>query len=701
MKKSAKDKNDPAREMDALIEEINRHNHLYHTLDTPEISDAEFDALFQRLQKLEAEFPLLKRPDSPTGRVGAAPLETFAKVKHSMPMLSLNNAFSEEDIKDWDERVRTFFKPALQEIKYLCELKVDGLSFSARYVNGKLDLAITRGDGEVGEVITENIRTIDYFPNELPEDAPRILEVRGEVFMSRNAFKELNESQAKLGSPLFANPRNAAAGSLRQLDAKITATRKLDYCIWGIGEVSEIEKLGSNLGQCLKTLQNDYKFRAVQSGLKPVGHNRGMHFIYIAKNVDELMDIYRKVEQFRSEGVYSYDIDGMVYKVNDLDYQRRLGTVGRAPRWAIAHKFPAEQAKTILEKIEIQVGRTGTLTPVARLKPVTVGGVVVSNATLHNEDEIERKDVREGDTVIIQRAGDVIPQVVGVDAKQPRGKHKYKFPDHCPVCGSLAVREEGEVAKRCTGGLICEAQAIERLKHFVSRRAMDIDGLGEKQITAFWEDGLVKSPLDIFALPAKPDVILARERWAEKSVENLCAAIEKSRDVAMERFIFALGIRHVGEITAKLLARHYGSAEKWFAAMTTLDDESVRADLDALDGIGEVVVLALADFFREPHNRDIVEGLIEILSIRPPAAVAADSPLSGKTIVFTGTLARMSRDEAKTRAEQLGAKVAGSVSAKTDYVVVGEDAGSKAKKAKELGVTILSEDEWLEMAGST
>jgi DNA ligase (NAD+) len=680
---------DAKQEWKKLAAEIRHHNKLYYQKDAPEISDAEYDKLFRRLQELENQFPELQTPDSPTQQVGAAPLETFAKVKHKVPMLSLNNAFSEEDVADFIDKVRRFLGLDEQEaIAVICEPKVDGLSFSARYEHGKFVLGVTRGDGEVGENITDNLATI--LPRTLKHNPPAVLEVRGEVFMTHAAFNALNESRKAEDEPEFANPRNAAAGSLRQLDASITASRKLQYYVYGWGETSE--PLGKLQSECIARLET-FGFETFTRFIDQYWHKK----IYTASSLDEVMAFYSKLAEQRAS--LAYDIDGTVYKIDRIDYQERLGFVGRAPRWAIAHKFPAERAVTLLEAIDIQVGRTGSLTPVARLKPVNVGGVMVSNATLHNEDEIARKDVRVGDTVVVQRAGDVIPQVVEVDlSKRPSHSHAYKFPDHCPVCGSLAVREEGEVARRCTGGLLCEAQLVERLKHFVSRGAMDIDGLGEKQIEAFWKDGLIKDAVGIFHLHEKAAEIEQREGWGKKSLDNLLAAIEKARDVQLEKFIFALGIRHIGEVTAKLLARHYGSYHAWADAMHKLHEGSeAYAELDNIDGIGETVAHALADFFREPHNRHIVDSLGKLLRIRDAEAVASDSPVAGKTVVFTGTLVKLTRSEAKARAEALGAKVASSVSAKTDYVIAGEDAGSKLTKAKELGVRILDEDEWIAM----
>ena len=672
------------KEWESLATEVRRHAALYYQQDAPVISDAEYDTMFRRLEDLEKQFPQLQTPDSPTQKVGAAPLETFAKVRHKVPMLSLNNAFSEEDVREWDERNRKFLGLAEHEIlDYVPEYKVDGLSFSAVYIKGGFVLGLTRGDGEVGEVITENLKQVEQFPTELfGSDIPSVLELRGEVFMKKKRFEELNKEREEEGDPLFANARNAAAGSLRQLDSMITKKRGLQFYFYGWGDVSPEYDLGQS--------HHKLKQRLAISGARFLNDD-------IVSGPDGLLEVYREKSNKRSE--IEYDIDGVVYKIDNLKYQKELGEVGRAPRWAIAHKFPAEQAVTVLEEIDIQVGRTGVLTPVARLKPITVGGVVVSNATLHNEDEIARKEAGIGDTVVVQRAGDVIPQIVSVDkSKRPQGWQPYRMPDHCPVCGSLAVREEGEVARRCTGGLLCEAQLIERLKHFVSRGAMNIEGLGEKQIEAFWKDGLIKDVVDIFRLPEKLDQIEKREGWGKKSVDNLLSALELAKHAQLEKFIFALGIRHVGEITAKLLARHYGSVKAWLAAMEQLPSGGeVLADLDNIDGIGPKVACAIADFFREPHNASIVKSLVSLLDIKDAEVVAGNSPVSGKTVVFTGTLTRITRDAAKAQAERLGAKVASSVSAKTDYVIAGEDAGSKLTKAKELGVRVLSEDEWLNM----
>ena len=692
MSKAAQRLNEPeARvEIARLSDELRRHNMLYHQQDNPEITDAEYDTLFRELQALEAQFPQLAVPDSPTRQVGATPLETFSKVRHSVPMLSLGNAFSEEDVRDFLDSKRRFLGLGEDErIDLVAELKIDGLSFSARYENGIFVQGVTRGNGEVGEDITRNLATV--LPHQLKDGPPAILEVRGEVYMTREDFKKLNHQREADDEPQFANPRNAAAGSLRQLDAEITRSRALKYFVYSWGEVSE--PLGNTQSECMK--------RFHQFGLNTIGYYwRTKQFgddIFEPKStLEEVMNYYRKVQDIRYQ--LSFDIDGLVYKVNRLDWQKRLGFVGRAPRWAIAHKFPAEQVVTTLESIEIQVGRTGALTPVAHLTPVNVAGVMVSRATLHNEDEIARKDIRVGDTVVIQRAGDVIPQVVSVRAHAENSK-SFEVPHVCPVCGSHAVREEGEAVRRCTGGLICAAQAKERLRHFVSRGALDIEGLGEKQIVAFWEDGLIRTPADIFRLDFER--IGTREGWGEKSVNNLKTAIEKARTVTLARFIYALGVRHVGEVTAKMLAQHYGTFAVWHQAMTALTPESEAwADLVRIDGMGEVATAALSEFFMEPRNAEIVNHLANELTVKDAEKRAADSPVSGKTVVFTGTLSRISRVEAKARAESLGAKVAGSVSAKTDYVIAGEDAGSKLKKARELNLAILTEDEWLAMIGA-
>ncbi len=670
-------------ELARLAKEIHAHDKRYYQDDAPSVSDAEYDALRIRNEAIEKRFPHLVRADSPSTRVGAAPLEKFAKVKHSVPMLSLANAFTEEDVAEWLERMRRFLGlKENEEIEIIAEPKIDGLSFTARYEKGKYVRAATRGDGEVGEDITANLRTIKSLPPVLKgEGIPAVLEVRGEVYINRNDFMRLNENQEAEGKPTFANPRNAAAGSLRQLDSSITASRPLSYFVYGKGEV-----VGGNIGQT----ESDYVHKLKDWAFETI-HIDKLH------GLDAVLSLYKKTGERRAG--LKYDIDGIVYKVNSFEMQEKLGFVSRSPRWAIAHKFPAEQAVTVLEGIDIQVGRTGALTPVARLRPITVGGVVVSNATLHNKDEIERLGVKIGDSVVVQRAGDVIPQVVGVKTTSADSK-EYTFPTQCPECGSLATREEGEVVVRCTGGLICPAQAVERLKHFVSRNAFDIEGLGEKQIQKFWDTGLVKEPADIFKLKNHEAQIKTWEGFGEKSVNNLLAAIEERRTIALERFIFALGIRHVGDATARLFAQHYLTLDAWLGAMKAAGHEGeAREELLAMDGVGEKMAEAITGFFKEPHNRDLLSKLTAELSVLPAQPKRTDSPVSGKTVVFTGTLNKMTRDAAKARAATLGAKVAGSVSAKTDYVVAGEDAGSKLKKATELGVKVLSEEEWLALIG--
>ena len=678
-------------EIATLSEEIRAHDRRYYQDDAPTISDAAYDRLRLRLLDLERAFPQLVLPDSPTQTIGAAPLETFAKVRHSMPMLSLANAFSREDVEDFLIRIRRFLElPEGEAITTVSEPKIDGLSFTARYEHGRLLVAATRGDGEVGENITENIKTIAGFPVMLA-GAPEVLEVRGEVYMRKSDFAALNAARAGEGEPLFANPRNAAAGSLRQLESSITAARKLSYFVYGWGEVSA--PLADTQYESIMRLA------ALGFSINRVREEIGMQR---CESVEQIMQVYAHLMTHRA--ALDYDIDGMVYKVDRLDYQQRLGQVARAPRWAIAHKFPAEQAVTTIEAIDIQVGRTGALTPVARLTPINVGGVLVSNATLHNEDEIARKDIRIGDRVVIQRAGDVIPQVVEVQAHTEHSA-PYRFPDHCPVCDALAVREEGEAVRRCTGGLTCDAQAVERLKHFVARNALDIDGLGAKQIEAFYAESLIRTPVDIFTLAARDAESITklrlREGWGEKSAQNLFAAIEKARTVALARLIYALGIRHIGEENAKLLARHYDDFSTMLAALRHVEThEAAREELLNIDGIGEKVVQSLLQFFAEPHNCALLDQLAVQLRVQPYVAAAnADSPVAGNTIVFTGSLPTLGRSEAKAQAESLGAKVASSVSKKTDYVVAGEEAGSKLKQARELGVTILTEDEWLMLIG--
>jgi DNA ligase (NAD+) len=767
-----------AAELEALAKEIARHDRLYHQQDRPEISDADYDALVRRNAALEARFPELRRPDSPSLRVGAAPVAGFRKVAHALPMLSLGNAFTDQDIVDFVTRLRKLLAlPEAAALELVAEPKVDGLSCSLRYERGTLVLAATRGDGSEGEDVTANVRTIADLPRQLPEPVPAVLEVRGEVYMTRAEFLAMN---AGLEEP-FANPRNAAAGALRQKDAAKTAERPLRFFAYALGEVSE------PLAE---------RHWLVRARLGALGFSLNEPAALCASTA-ELLDFYRAVEARRAE--LPFDIDGVVYKVDRLELREELGFVSRAPRWAIAHKFPAEQARTRLRRIVIQVGRTGVLTPVAELEPVTVGGVVVSRATLHNEDEIGRKDIREGDAVVIQRAGDVIPQVVRVVAEdRAADAAPYRFPGQCPECGSAAVRVPGEVARRCTGGLICPAQAKERLRHFVSRDAFDIEGLDERTIEEFWEDKLVRSPVDLFTLEErnrrtlKP--LVARKGWKQKKVDNLFRAIGARRaGIELARFIYALGIPQVGTANAKILAENYGSVEAWRTGMLAavadrpgagwtellaiknigsivsrllvdwfasidpekeillegqelskiLSTQKIERDgtsklavnrkgalvnhyrttdgfvsgmraalrdrpgpawvhLTEIEHFDDLIAGALADFFAEAHNLEVLTallGTVRVLDHRQERPAATGTAVSGKAVVFTGTLTRFSRSEAKAQAEALGARVVESVSKKTDYVVVGSDAGSKAAKARELGVTILSEAEWLALTG--
>ncbi len=691
------DEAEGAAELERLAGAIAHHDALYYRKDQPEISDADYDALRARNAAIEARFPHLIRQDSPSLRVGAAPVDAFGKVRHGMPMLSLNNVFDDEGVRDFLDRVRRFLGlSSTDPLAFTAEPKIDGLSITLRYEQGKLVQGATRGDGYEGENVTANVRTIADIPRSIRgKGFPDPFEVRGEIYMSRMAFQRLNEEQTARGERVFANPRNAAAGSLRQLDAKITASRPLQFFAYGWGEAPRLPA---------DTQWGVYEaFRAWGFPLNPLAQ--------LTHSVEEMLETYRDIESGRAG--LDYDIDGVVYKLDRLDLQDRLGFVSRSPRFAIAHKFPAEKATTTIRDIDIQVGRTGALTPVAKLEPVTVGGVVVQNASLHNEDEIARKDVRIGDTVILQRAGDVIPQILGVvQEKRPNSAKRFIFPTVCPACGSHAVREinadtgKEDVVRRCTGGLICPAQRVERLKHFVSRNAFDIEGLGEKHIKAFYDDGLIQSPPDIFTLEARDKRAVAkleaREGWGKTSAEKLFAAIQARRAVRLDRFIYALGIRHVGETTARLLARAYGSIEAFGAAMVAASTDRASeafAELDNIEGIGPVVAAAIADFFAEPHNVAVVDELLEEVRPEPLETVDHASPISGKRVVFTGTLERMTRSEAKARAERLGAKVSGSVSKNTDYVVAGPGAGSKLKEAAALGVTVLSEEEWLKLIG--
>src|SRR5579871_4698766 len=681
-------------ELKRLAAEIAAHDKRYYQEDAPTISDAEYDALRQRNAAIEARYPHLVRPDSPSRRVGAAPAAKFAKVHHAVPMLSLDNAFSDADVRDFIGRIRRFLRlPEDEEIVFSAEPKIDGLSISLRYEVGELVTGATRGDGSVGEDVTANLKTLKDIPHRIAgKGVPEICEVRGEVYMSKQAFLALNKRQAETGGQVFANPRNSAAGSLRQKDPLITASRPLGFFAYAWGEMSRMPA-------------------DTQSGMAHWFRSSGFKtnpLTKMCRSVDELLEFHRKIEAERA--TLDYDIDGVVYKVDRLDWQRRLGFVSRNPRWAIAHKFPAEKAMTIVKDIEIQVGRTGALTPVAKLEPVTVGGVVVQNATLHNADEVARLDIRIGDTVTIQRAGDVIPQVLGVvEERRPRGAKRYQFPQTCPchlhtpvAREQTATGEEGAVI-RCTGEFACPYQAVEHLKHFVSRRAFDIDGLGEKQIELFYEQEWVKEPAEIFTLEARNDKIRLQEveGFGATSVRNLFAAIAARREITLERFIYALGIRHVGETTATALARGYGTWKALHDACLrlTAGDEETKQEMDALDQIGDTVIESLRDYFGEAHNRARIERLAAQVHIGSAARPRTDSVVAGKTVVFTGSLEKMTRDEAKAMAERLGARVAASVSKKTDYVVAGPGAGSKLDKAREAGVNVLTEDEWFALVG--
>jgi DNA ligase (NAD+) len=655
-----------------LAKEIARHDKLYHDQDAPEVSDAEYDALVRENRELEAQFPQLVRADSPSKRLGAAPTSGLAKIAHARPMLSLENAFSAGEVEEFVGRVKRFLNLGESAtVTMTAEPKIDGLSCSLRYEKGELVLAATRGDGAVGEDVTANVRTIGDIPQRIA-NAPDLMEVRGEVYMSKADFEALNERQEASGGKIFANPRNAAAGSLRQKDPSVTAARPLRFFAHGWGELSE--PLAQTQFEAMKRVEG---FGLPVSGL-----------LVVCRSVDEMLAHYRAIEQARAD--LPFDIDGVVYKVDRLDWQERLGQVARAPRWGLAHKFPAEKAETTLEAIDIQVGRTGKLTPVGRLTPVGVGGVIDANVTLHNRDEIERLGLRIGDRVRIQRAGDVIPQVVENLTRDER-RPPYIFPDRCPMCNSEAVAAEGEVDVRCTGGLICPAQRFERLRHFVSRGALDIEGLGEKSIAEFIELGWLHSPADIFRLRNHRADLLGREGWKEKSVDNLLAAIEAKREPDGPRLLFGLGIRHVGIVTALDLLKCFGTIEE---LRRVASSGEAQAELSAVEGVGPVVAEALVDFFHEQHNREVVDDLLSEVSPKAFVSDAKQTEWSGKTIVFTGSLETMSRDEAKAQAERLGARAAGSVSAKTDLVVAGPGAGSKLKKAEELGIRVIGEEDW-------
>jgi DNA ligase (NAD+) len=708
--------NEAKTELARLAEEITEHDRRYYQEDAPSVTDAEYDALRRRNDEIEKRFPELIRHDSPSQRVGAKPAERFEKVRHARPMLSLDNAFTDEDVRDFVARVRRFLAlPEDQELVLVAEPKIDGLSSSLRYQKGELVLGATRGDGAEGENVTANIRTIGDVPKKFHgSNPPEVFEVRGEVYMSHAEFAAMNRRQEKAGVKIFANPRNAAAGSLRQLDPAVTARRPLRFFAYHWGETSELP--GATHWDVLQA------FKRWGFPVNPLTRR--------CRNVDEALAFYEEVQHGRAQ--LAYDIDGVVYKVDRLDLQNRLGFVSRSPRWAIAHKFPAEQAESIVERIAVYVGRTGALTPVAHIKPVTVGGVVVQNVSMHNEDEVARKDVRVGDTVVVQRAGDVIPQLVRVVLeRRPMGAKPYHMPEICPVCGSRAVREinpktgEPESARRCVNALSCPAQVVERLYHFVSRYAFDVEGLGGEFIQLLHQAGLVKEPADLFTLKDHPDAfhaVLTRhfaaisERNAAKRGKDaaakkakaqkteyllgnkLLAAIEARRAIALDRFILSLSIPHVGETTAKLLARNFHSAK---AFLLSMESDAAVADLDAIEGVGDVMARAIKNFFDDEHTRGAIARLMKQIEVTDVAAhTVADSAVAGKTIVFTGTLEKMSRNEAKARAESLGAKVAGSVSKKTDLVVAGPGAGSKLKNAQEFNVTIISEDDWLKLIGS-
>ncbi|HEY1561927.1 MAG TPA: NAD-dependent DNA ligase LigA [Caulobacteraceae bacterium] len=683
-----------AAELEQLASELAKHDALYFQDDAPSISDADYDAMKRRNLDIEARFPALIRPDSPSRKVGAARALAFSPVTHGVPMLSLDNAFSDAEAVEFDARVRRFLRLGEEPVAYTAEPKIDGLSASIRYEGGRLVQGATRGDGRVGEDVTANLLTVSEIPHRLAGRGwPQMIEIRGEVYLGHADFAALNAAAEAAGARTYANPRNSAAGSLRQIDAKITAQRPLRFYAYAWGVTSA--PFAATQWEALEALRS-WGFQVTPQAER-------------VENADGLLAAYAEMERLRPH--LPFDIDGVVYKVDRLDWQSRLGFVSRSPRWAVARKFPAQQARTILEAIDIQIGRTGAVTPVARLTPVTVGGVVVVNATLHNADEIARKDIRIGDTVILQRAGDVIPQITAVVLdERPADSVPFAFPTHCPChLKTPLVRETTAsgaetVVRRCSGELACPFQRVEHLKHFVSRRAFDIEGLGEKQLSAFYEEGLIREPADIFRLGRDEAALAAlRERggYGETSVTNLVAAIDARRTISLERFINALGVRHVGEQTATILARSYGDAKSFLAAMDKVaaGDAEAITDLDALEGIGEAVIRAVGAYFSEPHNRRLVDDLVAVLTIEDAARPRRDSPVAGRTVVFTGSLERMTRDEAKARAESLGAKVASSVSRKTDLVVAGPGAGSKLKAATDLAIEVLTEDEWLALIG--
>jgi DNA ligase (NAD+) len=680
---------DPKKRYAELVAQIRHHDDLYHAKDQPEITDADYDALRRELDVLERDHPEFVTDESPSKKVGAVPSQKFGKIQHGVPMLSLGNAFSSDDVHDFFDRMRNFLKlPDNAAITILAEPKIDGLSCSLTYEQGVLVRAATRGDGTTGEDITANIKTLHDVPHKLMGKVPDVMEVRGEVYLRKDDFLVMNDAEIAAGREIFANPRNAAAGSLRQLDVSVTASRPLRFFAYALGQVSS-------------------PLAPTQHGIREALETAG----FIAPEPSQLCTTESDVLEFFEEVAASraslpFDIDGVVYKVDDLQLQERLGFVARAPRWATAHKFPAEQAQTIIKDIIIQVGRTGVLTPVAELEPINVGGVMVSRATLHNEDEILRKDIRVGDRVVVQRAGDVIPQIVEVVAGQTQRGGAFKFPHQCPVCGSDAIRLEGEVARRCTGGLICEAQAVERLRHFVSRNAFDIEGLGEKIIAEFWAESRVRTPADIFTLQQRDasvsEKLATRPGWGAQSAANLFAAIEARRTIPIHRFIYALGIHQVGEVTAQKLVAVYPTADDWLKIINRCKnhDASLMNDLTSIEGVGPSTAEDIVAFFKEHHNQTALSALLAQLVLQPYVPVVIDGgALTGKTLVLTGTLPTLSRAEAKARAERAGAKVSSSVSAKTDYVLAGVDAGSKLKNAQTLGVKIIDEIEFLAMIG--
>ncbi|PPR17593.1 MAG: DNA ligase [Alphaproteobacteria bacterium MarineAlpha9_Bin7] len=679
-----------------LADEISRHDDLYYNRSAPVLSDGDYDMLRRRNALIESQFPHLKRIDTPSQRVGASVRGAFPKIQHSQPMLSLDNAFSSKDVTDFVSRLSRFL--GLLEgtsVELVAEPKVDGLSASLRYENGIFVLGATRGDGTEGEDVTTNLLTIEDIPKKLHSlDVPKVLEVRGEVHMKKDDFHHLNKIRTRSDEPVFSNPRNAAAGSLRQLDSSITAGRRLHFFAYGWGEILQMDgerQLEYPLGETL------IEARSRLSAFGFVLNDP----VCVASDVAEIISYYDDIVSNRAS--LPFDLDGVVYKVNRLDWQSRLGSMSRSPRWAIAHKFPAERAISLVEQITIQVGRMGALTPVAELSPVTIGGVVVSRATLHNEDEVHRKDVRAGDTVVVQRAGDVIPQIVEVVLKKrKKNSQPFVFPQKCPVCGSAATRGSGEAVRRCTGGLVCPAQAIQRLRHFIGRDGFDIEGFGKKQVEEFWHDRLVRTPADIFRLKDQNKTLEARDGWGDVSVRNLLSAIEARRSISLERFIYALGIPQIGQTNARLLARNYGSLKSFTGSMLEAEDVASTAyqNLISIDGVGDQAAARLIGFFLEPHNQEVLAELAEEIDVENFIDAGRKSVVAGKVVVFTGSLSTMTRAEAKAQAQTLGAKVAGSVSNKTDYLVLGAEAGSKLEKARTFDVKILNEKEWRELLGS-